>query len=363
MNKQIELLNKYHITNYSISDKGQITINGYLSLRSLQACDKDFLKGTTINGGLSLNSLQACDKDFLKGTTINGSLYLNSLQACDKDFLKGTTINGYLDLNSLQACDKDFLKGTTINGYLSLRSLQACDKDFLKGTTINGYLYLRSLQACDKDFLKGATINGSLDLHSLQACDKDFLKGTTINGGLYLNSLQACDKDFLKGTTINGCLYLCSLQACDKDLLENNVKKLKVGYNKKGEYCFFDGILSKVKSVKKTKGYIIYTTPFGYVAQKGKLAAHGDTVKKSIIDLVFKKNVDKLKKTPINKDTVITRQYYRAITGACESGMKQWMMSNGIEKEKIKAMDLLPMLKKTNAFGFNKIKSLVTFSC
>ena len=86
MKKQIELLKKYGVTNYSVSEDGKISINGYLNLHSLQSCDKDFLKGTTINGYLDLRSLQSCDKHFLKGTTINGYLYLGSLQSCDKDF-------------------------------------------------------------------------------------------------------------------------------------------------------------------------------------------------------------------------------------------------------------------------------------
>src|ERR1039458_1277881 len=146
------------------------------------------------------------------------------------------------------------------------------------------------------------TINGDLYLGLLQSCDKDFLKGTTINGYLYLSSLQSCDKDFLKGTTINGNLYLDSLQSCDKDFLNKNVKQLKTGYNKKKNYCFFDGILSKVESVTEKKGYVIYLTPLGFISQKGDFTAHGITVKKSIQDLEFKIIAEKLKKEPITKE-------------------------------------------------------------
>ena len=261
MKKQIELLKKYGITNYSVGEDGKITING--------------------------------------------SLYLDALKTCDKDFLKETIINGFLDLDALKTCDKDFLKGTTINGYLDLRSLETCDKDFLKGTTINGYLDLRSLETCDKDILR------------------------------------------------------------------QNVKQLKIGYNKDWKYCFFDGILSRVDSVTNKKDYTIYTIPFGYIAQKGKFTAHGKTVKKAIVDLEFKIVAEKLKNEPIDKDTELTVKYYRLLTGACDQGIRQWMQQNEIpfkivdketvETKPIKAVDLLPILEKTNAYGLDKVKSLINF--
>ena len=90
----------------------------------------------------------------------------------------------------------------------------------------------------------------------------------TINGSLYLRNLTSCDKDFLKDTTINGSLDLDSLTSCDKTILIDNVNQLEVGYNKERSNCYFDNILSKVISIKKTKGYIIYQTPFEFIAQK-----------------------------------------------------------------------------------------------
>src|ERR1035437_6589153 len=269
------------------------------------------------------------------------------------------TINGYLDLSSLTTADKDFLKGTTINGYWDLSSLTTADKDFLKGTTINGYLDLRSLTTADKDFLKGTTINGYWDLSSLTTADKDFLKGTTINGSLYLRSLTTADKDFLKGTTINGYLDLSSLTTADKDFLKGNVKTLKEGYNKKEGYCFFDNILSKVLSVSVKKQYTIYRTSFEFIAQKGKHTAHGKTVKKAIQDVEFKAIADKLKHDPIKKNTIITPQYYHIITGACDSGIKNWMQNNKIQVEEITAEKLLPILEESNAYGFQQFKKLI----
>ena len=272
-----------------------------------------------------------------------------------------TTINGGLYLNSLKEVHKDFLKDATINGSLLLDSLTEVHKDFLKDTTINGSLYLYSLKEVHKDFLKNTTINGGLYLISLTEVHKDFLKDTTINGGLYFGSLTEVHKDLLKDVTINGGLYLNSLKEVHKNILTKNVKQLKPGYNKEKGYCFFDNILSKVLSVKQTNGYTIYTTPFEFIVEKDNKTAHGKTVKKAIQDLEFKFVVEKIKQDKIKEDTIITEQHYRYLTGACENGIKQWKNNNNIDVDEIKAIDLLPILEKTNAYGLNKFKELIGF--
>lgn len=63
---------------------------------------------------------------------------------------------------------------------------------------------------------------------------------------------------------------------------------------------------------------------------------------------------------PIKEDTILTIQYYRLLTGACEFGVKEWMSSNNIN-EGITAKELLPILEKTNAYGLSKFKQLITF--
>ena len=64
MKKQLELLKKYGVTNYTIENE-KIVINGNLYLSSLTSCDKEFLTNTTINGSLDLSSLTSCDKNIL----------------------------------------------------------------------------------------------------------------------------------------------------------------------------------------------------------------------------------------------------------------------------------------------------------
>ena len=338
MKKQIELLKKYGVTNYTIQ-KGVIVINKYLNLNELNSVEKDFLKGVTILGNLYLSSLTSANKDFLKGTTIGKDLYLNSIKSVDKDFLKDTKIGGTLELNRLTSVNKDFLKGTTISGNLFLNSIKSVNKDFLKDTAISRHLHLNSLTSVEKDFLKGAIIGGSLHFSNLKSFDKGFLKNTTIGGILHLPSPSTVSYSSLN--------------------LRNNVKRFEVGYNEKKGYCYFDDILRVVSSVKETRGYVIYTTPFGFIAQKNDKTAHGKTVKKSIVDLEFKFISEKLKKEPILADTVFTNQYYRILTGACEQGIIDWKKSNKINKDEISADKLLPLLKKTKAYGLDIFKQMI----
>lgn len=53
-------------------------------------------------------------------------------------------------------------------------------------------------------------------------------------------------------------------------------------------------------------------------------------------------------------------QYYRLLTGACEFGVREWMKDNKID-EGITAKELLPILERTNAYGLDKFKKLITF--
>ena len=111
------------------------------------------------------------------------------------------------------------------------------------------------------------------------------------------------------------------------------------------------------------------------MAEKDTFTAHGDTIKKAVGDLQFKIVAEKLKHEPINPDTKLTVKYYRLLTGACDFGCRSWMQANGIpfdivqnngveetvEKKPMNAKELLPILVKTNAWGVEKFKSLVTF--
>ena len=67
----------------------------------------------------------------------------------------------------------------------------------------------------------------------------------------------------------------------------------------------------------------------------------------------------------------MTVKLYRTITGACDNGVQNWLRTNNIpfkvidnetiEEKPITAEELLPLLEKTEAYGLNKIKSLINW--
>lgn len=133
-----------------------------------------------------------------------------------------------------------------------------------------------------------------------------------------------------------------------------------------------DGILAEVLNKRKNyfKIKIAGKTDESFLV-KGKYSAHGATLKQANSDLEFKIVSEKLKNAPIKEDTEFTVKYYRLLTGACDLGVRNWMEKNNIpftiednntvETKPIKAVDLLKILEKTNAYGLEKIKSLITF--
>ena len=132
-------------------------------------------------------------------------------------------------------------------------------------------------------------------------------------------------------------------------------------------YFLIDSIFSELLSVKKQGELTIYVCrKIGeektfLVVNKGEFYSHGNDLHSAVSDLEFKIASDKLKNEPINEDTIVTVKYYRLITGACEFGVKEWMKKNNITKDEILAKDLLKLLEKTNAYGLEKFKKLLTF--
>ena len=144
--------------------------------------------------------------------------------------------------------------------------------------------------------------------------------------------------------------------------------------NKKYNAKRIDGLIFIVESEKTTKGIKIYSgfnlKGFDkgqfiknqcYISEKDGFFAHGETIKKAISDVQFKAIADQLKKEPIKPETIITDQYYRIITGACEMGIKSWKQSHNVKADEITAKELLPILEKTNAYGYERFKQLCNF--
>lgn len=98
-----------------------------------------------------------------------------------------------------------------------------------------------------------------------------------------------------------------------------------------------------------------------YIAQEGKLSAHGYTIREAVEDLTFKKmknvNVDEIV-AEIKKTGKVTRSQYRAITGACSFGTEQFCKQHKIQDlEEIELEKLRKIL--INDYGAEKFWELI----
>lgn len=120
-------------------------------------------------------------------------------------------------------------------------------------------------------------------------------------------------------------------------------------------YVVADGISKKLISKKKLKNIEIYTVEGfltkkeSFVARKGEQFSHGETVDKAIESLRYKlldRDTSRFKRW--KKTTEVTAedaiQSYRAITGACEYGVRQFCESIKVPK-KLKVSKVIELTK------------------
>ena len=127
-------------------------------------------------------------------------------------------------------------------------------------------------------------------------------------------------------------------------------------------YVFADGITKKLKSQKKIgeiEVYEVFEFPkkgTSFVVKRGETFSHGESIEKAINDLRYKisdRDTSKFDGWKKDKDQVITIEdaisAYRAITGACELGTKQFVESLSNVPEKITPNIILEVTK--DSFG------------
>jgi hypothetical protein len=275
-------------------------------------------------------------------------------------------ISGYLYLRSLTSIPEGF--NPTVGGYLYLRSLTSIPEGF--NPTVGGDLDLGSLTSIPEGF--NPTVGGDLDLGSLTSIPDGF--NPTVGGGLYLRSLTSIPEGF--NPTVGGDLYWKNNRRyIGASVPEINIPELTW---KDGKYTKIDGIFCEIVSAHAIPGDTtviqakkLNKDEFFFIARQSGFSAHGKTMQLAIEDLKFKVIAEKLKKDPINKDTEITVMYYRTLTGACDFGCREFMQHNNIpfkvendktvEVSPMKAVDLLPILEKSNAYGIDRFKKLITW--
>jgi hypothetical protein len=208
------------------------------------------------------------------------------------------------------------------------------------------------------------TVGGDLDLSSLTTIPDGF--NPTVGGDLGLSSLTTIPDGF--NPTVGGYLDLRLEVRNIGAIINRNFYWTKgdLRYAKIDE--MFCELLSEKHQRLNDKDYTIYSAKSVgkndqyYIVLSGKYSAHGKDLKSAFEDLEFKINAEKIKNNPIHKDTIVSMQHYRLITGACEMGCKQWMAQNGITGNSMRADELLKLLEKTNAYGLDRFKKLVSWT-
>jgi len=285
------------------------TVGGYVDARagaklSLPVC-------TTVGGSVDASenaklSLPVC-------TTVGGSVY--AIENAKLSLPVCTTVGGYVDAReganlSLPVC-------TTVGGYVSARaganlSLPVC-------TTVGGYVYARenakvSLPVC-------TTVGGYVDARagaklSLPVC-------TTVGGSVDARegaklSLPVCVKKDFPGA---GQQCQMILQAAFLD----------------GGFSFADGVLAKIVATRGNVSRVIICgkVAISYHVSDGENYSHGATLAEARDGLLYKigsRDTTEFKAWKLDQE--ISRRdgirAYRAITGACEGGVRQWMQSHQV---------------------------------
>jgi hypothetical protein len=89
------------------------------------------------------------------------------------------------------------------------------------------------------------------------------------------------------------------------------------------------------------------------------VSAHGYTAKQAVAAYQLK-FVKQHKFDHVTADTVLSAGDYRAITRACIPGIDAWIASHGYRKNvRLAVKDVLPVLKKEDAWGWEKLAEIV----
>ena len=283
--------------------------------------EAQFLGKEKIGGSLDLNSLTSIPEGF--NPTVGGSLHLESLTSIPEGF--NPTVGGSLDLESLTSIPEGF--NPTVGGSLYLESITSIPEGF--NPTVGGSLHLESLTSIPEGF--NPTVGGSLDLESLTSIPEGF--NPTVGGSLSLN--------------------------IPHNVKTKNPPSVMTWQN--GKYIMVDGIFCEVVSKRKNiyRCKKVGSKDIFYVVVDGDKAAHGSTLKEAREDLLYKtleRDKSEYENLTIN-DTITHNEavaMYRAITGACIFGIKDFI-KNRLSKKKAK-YTIKEIINITNGeYGHNRL--------
>jgi hypothetical protein len=286
------------------------TVGGYLSINS----NAELPKLETVGVGLSINSNAELNAPKLE--TVGGYVSIDSNAALNAPKLE--TVGGYVYIYS--KAELKALRLTTVGGYVSIYSKASLPKL----ETVGGDVCIGSKTELTAPKLE--TVGGHLSIDS----EAELPRLETVGGHLYIGS----DAELTAPKLVNKSDY--TAKKISKTALD-------LSFKKKG-LIKIDGILSWLFSRKKVKDLVVYKVKtvgkpnFSFVVERNGQFSHGETVAKAVESLMYKlsdKYTSRFKKwklgTKISIEDAI--QAYRAITGACEFGVKNFCESIKIPKQ------------------------------
>jgi hypothetical protein len=207
-------------------------------------------------------------------------------------------------------------------------------------------------------------VGGSADARNSTVCQ--FPKVTTVGGSAYANGATVCQ--FPKVTTVGGYADAQNSTVCQFPTLKNQndrsvakrCKTILLASFTAAGFSFADGVLARVVSRRGPVSRVIVCgkTEITYVVTDGEFNSHGKTLKEARDGLLYKiGNRDTLEFKKWGLETVVSKRdairAYRAITGACEAGVRGWMEREE-RPEKITVQGIINLTK--GAYGAETFK-------
>ena len=205
------------------------------------------------------------------------------------------------------------------------------DAQFDGREKVGGDLDLSSLTSIPEGF--NPTVGGDLDLSSLTSIPEGF--NPTVGGDLYLSILTSIPEGF--NPTVGGGLDL-----------SGRPKNIGASVNvwpmmwQDGRYIMVDGIVQEVMEQRGNVYHVrsIGKQHIGYLVTDGNGSwAHGDTLDEAREDLLYKigkRAPDAFKGIAMDEPLEFSKAVamYRAITGACAAGCREFVERKGLSKDR-----------------------------
>ena len=295
---------------------------------------------------------------FPKLTTVGGDLDCSGADT-SASFPKLTTVGGYLDCSGADTRAL-FPKLTTVGGDLYCSGADT-SASFPKLTTVGGDLYCRGADT-RASFPQLTTVGGHLYCSGADT-RASFPQLTTVGGTLYCRG-AGTSASFPKLPTVGGTLY-CS--GADTSASFPQLKKTEVGsataqtsveraFRRKG-FLFTDGILARLEKARELKDgtrvhrvVVVGKTQTSYCIEVDGTYSHGETMKEARESLLYKIGErDKSKYEGWELDRKITKreaiESYRVITGACESGVRHFVETQGKLKRRYTVREVIEITR------------------